>query len=203
MLEHIIERAKLEGFVHFTLAIRYPCHMIAEHFRDGSRWQVRIDCLFEQSPLGMAGAIGMLRARPEVPFVVTNGDLPTDIRYSGVLEFHVRHDSMAAMAVRVHEWQHPFGVVHTRGVDIVGFEEKPVARARIDAGIYLLYPAALNKLGVNVYCDMPSLFERPQAKSRRTVVYPIHEPWLDIGRPRDSEHADKTVSGAARAGGKA
>jgi len=35
------------------------------------------------------------------------------------------------MAVRLHEWQHPFGVVQTRGVEIVGFEEKPIASASI------------------------------------------------------------------------
>jgi hypothetical protein len=28
------------------------------------------------------------------------------------------------MAVRLHEWQHPFGVVQTQGVDIVSFDEK-------------------------------------------------------------------------------
>lgn len=203
MLEHIIERARLEGFEHFILAIHYLGHMIEEYFRDGSRWQVRIDYLHEQSPLGTAGAIGLLRPQPQVPFVVTNGDVLTDIRYSELLDFHVRHDAMSTMAVRVHEWQHPFGVVQTRGVDIVGFEEKPVARTHINAGVYVLDPAALNELGVNEHCDMPSLFERLQAKGLRTVAYPMHEPWLDVGRPTDYEHAEQAVSVAAREKGKA
>ena len=203
MLEHIIERAKLEGFHRFILAVHYLGHMIEEYFGDGSRWQVRIDYLREQSPLGTAGAIGLLRPRPEVPFVVTNGDVLTDIRYSELLDFHVRHDAMATMAVRVHEWQHPFGVVQTRGVDIVGFEEKPVARTHINAGVYVFDPTALNELGVNEHCDMPMLFERLQAKGLRTVAYPMHEPWLDVGRPTDYEHADKALAGVAREGSKA
>ena len=147
MLEHIIERAKAEGFEHFVLAIHYLGHMIEEYFGDGSRWRVKIEYLRESSPLGTAGAVGLLDPRPDAPFVVTNGDVLTDIRYGELLDFHCRHGAAATMAVRVHEWQHPFGVVHTQGVEIVGFEEKPVARSHINAGIYVLDPAALDRLG--------------------------------------------------------
>ena len=37
MLEHIIERAKLEGFFHFVIAIHYLGHMIEEYFGNGER----------------------------------------------------------------------------------------------------------------------------------------------------------------------
>ncbi|HUX91579.1 MAG TPA: nucleotidyltransferase family protein [Gallionellaceae bacterium] len=190
MLEHIIERAKLEGFSHFALAIHYLGHMIEDHFGNGERLGVKIDYLREQSPLGTAGALGLLNPRPEAPFVVTNGDVITDIRYGELLDFHVRHNATATMAVRVHEWQHPFGVVQTEGVDIVGFEEKPVARTHINAGVYALDPEALSVLCAEERCDMPTLFERLQAKSKRTVAYPMHEPWLDVGRPDDLTRAN-------------
>lgn len=193
MLAHIIERAKTEGFRHFILAVHYLGHMIEEYFGDGSKLGVQIDYLRESSPLGTAGAIGLMKPRPLVPFVVTNGDVLTDIRYSELLEFHLRHDAVATMAVRVHEWQHPFGVVQTDGVDIVGFEEKPVARTHINAGIYVLKPEALDELAKNKHCDMPTLFEHLQARGKRTVAYPMHEPWLDVGHPKDYEHADAVV----------
>ncbi len=185
MLEHIIERAKAEGFHRFVLAVHYLGHMIEDHFGDGTRWQVEIEYLREQAPLGTAGALGLLQQRPEEPFLVTNGDVLTDIRYGELLDFHCRHGAAATMAVRLHEWQHPYGVVKTKGVDIVGFEEKPVARSHINAGIYVLEPRALDLLDTNEHCDMPTLFERLQAKAERAIVYPMHEPWLDVGRPDD------------------
>lgn len=185
ILGHIIERAKLDGFTHFVLAIHYLGIMIEEYFGNGDRWQVQIDYLREQSPLGTAGALGLLATRPEESFVVTNGDVLTDINYGELLDFHIRYGAAATMAVRLHEWQHPFGVVQIQGVDIVGVEEKPVARTHINAGVYALSPDALNVLDVGTHCDMPTLFERLQAKSRRTVAYPMHEPWLDVGRPDD------------------
>lgn len=190
MLEHIIERAKEEGFNHFVLALHYLGHMIEDHFGDGSRWQVKIEYLRENSPLGTAGALRLLSPKPSNPFLVTNGDVLTDIRYGDLLDFHCRHGAQATMAVRQHEWQHPFGVVRVRGVDIVGFDEKPVSRSHINAGVYVLEPDVLDSLNNDERCDMPTLFCRLQEQAERTIVYPMHEPWLDVGRPDDYEQAN-------------
>jgi dTDP-glucose pyrophosphorylase len=190
MLEHIIERASAEGFQHFVLAIHYLGRMIEDYFGDGSRWQVEIEYLHEESPLGTAGAIGLMNPRPNAAFVVSNGDVLTDIRYGELLDFHFRNAAAATMAVRLHEWQHPFGVVRTKGVDIIGFEEKPVSRSHINAGIYVLEPVALDALNVGEPCDMPTLFGRLQERAARTIVYPMHEPWLDVGRPADYDTAN-------------
>lgn len=185
MLEHIIERAKAEGFQHFVIAVHYLGNMIEAYFGDGRSLEVNIEYLREQSPLGTAGALGLMQTQPEVPFLVTNGDVLTDIRYGELLDFHSRHSAKATMAVRLHEWQHPFGVVKTKGVDIIGFEEKPVARSHINAGVYVLEPDSLRLIGKNEHCDMPTLFSRLQIQAARTIVYPMHEPWLDVGRPDD------------------
>jgi dTDP-glucose pyrophosphorylase len=197
MLEHIIERARAEGFHRFVLAIHYLGQMIENHFGNGSRWQVEIDYLREESPLGTVGALALLTPRPDAPFLVSNGDVLTDIRYGELLDFHGRHGAAATMAVRQHEWQHPFGVVHTNGVDIVGFEEKPVSRSHINAGIYVLEPRALDVLVSGEQCDMPMLFSRLQQRSARTIVYPMHEPWLDVGRPDDYTSAEDSLNGTA------
>lgn len=195
MLEHIIERAKLEGFRHFVLAIHYLGDLIEAHFGDGSRLGVHIDYLREQTPLGTAGALGLLSPRPDAPFVVTNGDVLTDIHYGELLDFHLRHNAAATMAIRVHEWQHPYGVVQTQGVDIVGFEEKPVTRSHINAGVYALSPEAFSVMQAGQPCDMPGVFERLQERGVRTVAYPMHEPWLDVGRPDDLKAAQAAITG--------
>jgi len=190
MLEHIIVSAKSEGFTHFVLAIHYLGHIVEDYFGTGDQFGVQIEYLREQSPLGTAGALGLLNPRPDAPFVVTNGDVITDIRYGELLDFHIRNNAAATMAVRVHEWQHPFGVVQTRGIEIVGFEEKPISRSHINAGVYALDPDALGVVSVNSHCNMPTLFERLYAGSKRTVAYPMHEPWLDVGRPDDLKQAN-------------
>lgn len=189
MLEHIILRAKNEGFTHFIFAIHYLGHMIEEYFENGAKWGVEIDYLREESPLGTAGALSLLN-KAEQPLIVVNGDVLSDVRFSEVLSFHTRANSFATMAVRIHEWQHPYGVVHIDGIDIMDFEEKPISKTHVNAGVYVLEPSALDVLKVGEQCDMPTLFLRLKEETRRIVAYPMHEPWLDVGRPADLEDAN-------------
>lgn len=189
MLERIIERAKSEGFCRFIVSVHYLGHMIEEYFADGEKWGVEISYLREDSPLGTAGAISLLNPRPDEPFLVTNGDVLSDIRYGEMLDFHTRHGALATMAVRLHEWQNPFGVVRTEGINITGFDEKPMYRTHVNAGIYVLAPSVLDELVVGQQCDMPTLFERIQRLGQSTIAYPMHEPWLDVGRPDDLQKA--------------
>lgn len=191
MLEHIIERARAEGFQRFVLAVHYLGHMVEDYFGNGSRWQVNIEYLREESPLGTAGALALLGTKPERPLIVTNGDVLTDIHYGELLDFHNHHGAAATMAVRMHEWQHPFGVVRTSGVDIVGFEEKPIIKSHINAGVYALDPGVLDHMQKGEHCDMPTLFAQLQDRGLRTVVYPMHEPWLDVGRVDDYTAANQ------------
>lgn len=192
MLQHIIEKATLHGFQNFVISLHYLGHIIEEHFGDGKKYGVRIDYLREDKPLGTAGCLSLIAKTPELPFIVTNGDVLTDIHYNEFLDFHNRHQASATMAVRQYEIQNQFGVVRTKGVEIEGFEEKPIYRSHVNAGIYVLEPCALKHLEYKQHCDMPTLFERIKQNSGRTIVYPMHEPWLDVGRPEDLANARNT-----------
>jgi dTDP-glucose pyrophosphorylase len=194
MLEHIIKRGILAGFNRFVLAIHHMGDVIETYFGNGEWLGIEINYSREESPLGTAGALALLNPKPDRPFVVTNCDVITDIHYGQLLDFHNRYQASATMAVRTHEWQHSFGVVQMQGVEIIGFEEKPVTRSRINAGVYALSPEVLNELIADVPCDMPMLFTRLQAKALRTVAYPMHEPWLDVGRPIDLQAANRSLS---------
>lgn len=185
ILEHIIDRAKVQGFSNFIFAIYYLGNMIEEYFGNGERFGVKIEYLREEAPLGTAGALSLLNPIPSSAFVVTNGDVITDIHYGELLDFHQQHNAAATMAVRMHGWQNPFGVVQIQGVEIIGYEEKPISRSYINAGVYVIEPSALRLLTKSVPCDMPALLELISAQEGRTVAYPIHEQWLDVGRPED------------------
>ena len=80
----------------------------------------------------------------------------------------------------------------------MGFDEKPISRSHINAGVYVLSPEALNELIGEVPCDMPTLFERLQVKDKRTVAYPMHEPWLDVGAPVDLQTANGNLAIASK-----
>ena len=63
----------------------------------------------------------------------------------------------------------------------------------MNAGIYVLEPAALDLVCADTYLDMPNLFEKLIAKGREAVVFPIREYWLDIGRLEDFDLAQRSL----------
>lgn len=67
MLEHIIERAKLEGFTRFVLSLHYLGHVITNYFGNGEKLGVEISYVTEQSPLGTAGALSLIDPVPDAP----------------------------------------------------------------------------------------------------------------------------------------
>lgn len=194
ILQHIIERAKANGFSNIILAVHYLGHMIEDYFGDGSSLGVRIKYIREDSPLGTAGALTLLDPIPTASILITNGDVITDVNYADVLQFHQQNNSVATMGVRLHEWENPFGVVKTNGIVISGYEEKPISHTYINAGVYVLEPSALGILEKSQPVDMPTLFERLASRGQRTIAYAIHEPWFDIGQPTDLETAIKMKS---------
>lgn len=186
ILEHIIERAKLEGFCQVVISVNYLAEIITGHFGDGSAHGVAIEYLHEHQPLGTAGALAALPAHLRTePVVVTNADLITDVAYGDLLSQALRERADGLMAVRLHEWQNPFGVVLSEGNRLVSLEEKPVVRHQVNAGMYVLGPALLDLLQLNSYCDMPDLFMRGLKRGLALQVFPLHESWLDIGLPDD------------------
>ena len=185
MLEQIIESAKLQGFERFVISINYLGQMVEDYFNDGEKWNVKIDYIKEDKPLGTAGALRLLSPKPQLPIIVSNCDIMTDIHYGELLNFHNNHNADATMAVRIHEWENPYGVVQTKGIDILNFEEKPVVRSNINAGVYVLEPSVIDDITKDKIFDMPNLFEKLKKKNLRTIVYPVHELWLDVGRPED------------------
>ena len=63
--------------------------------------------------------------------------------------------------------------------------EKPIISNYINGGIYALSPNSIDDLNFNEHCDMTTLIHKIKSKKGLVLVYPMHEPWLDIGRSKD------------------
>ena len=194
ILEHIIKRARSQGFNHFIIAINYLGQIIEDYFKDGQKFGVKIDYLHEDTPLGTAGALSLLSYKPEKAFIVTNGDVITDINYSNFLEYHTVQNAAATVAVHTHEFQIPYGVVQINGLEIESYEEKPIVSSFINAGVYALDPDILDFITEPKFRDMPEILDISRGLKKKVIVYPLHESWIDIGRPIDLEIANKNNS---------
>lgn len=190
VLETIIDNFIAQGFWNFYLAVNYKAEIIKDHFGDGARWGVQITYLEEKSRLGTAGALGLLPQRPSLPMIVMNGDVLTTVDFTRLLAHHAQNDAQATMCVREYDFQVPFGVVETDQGRIVDIVEKPVHRFFVNAGIYVLEPGVLDYVSSGRELDIPQLFRTINADTGKSVVFPLHEYWLDIGRIDDFQRAN-------------
>jgi dTDP-glucose pyrophosphorylase len=183
MMEILLEQCIASGFRQFYMSVNYLKEQIINHFGDGKVWGVSIDYLVEDEPLGTAGSLQLLPGSVQVPFLVMNGDVLTRLNLSQLLRFHVEHEAAGTLCVREHITTVPFGVVRAKGVELSGFEEKPSYRQLVNAGMYVINPQLLPLLPPDHATDMPTLLQSAQRAGHRVAVCPIHEYWIDVGRP--------------------
>jgi len=190
ILETIVESFKQYGYSNFIFSVNYKKEVIKDYFQNGELFDISIDYVEEDTRMGTAGALSLIKNRPSEPFFVMNGDLLTQINFDQLMEFHQEQNSVATMCVREYEFQIPYGVIETSGTSLVTIKEKPVHRSFVNAGIYVLSPEVFNYIPANTFYDMPTLFEQLIEVGLKTTVFPIHEYWLDIGKMDEYERAD-------------
>jgi dTDP-glucose pyrophosphorylase len=194
ILEHIILKAKNEGFNNFILAIFHLGEMIEDYFGNGSKFGVSISYLKESTPLGTAGALSLLSPSPSLPIIVTNGDVLSEVKFRGILDYHISTGASATMGVHVHKLNIPFGVVETEGGIIIGYSEKPTYQYFINAGVYVLEPHFKELMSSQKEYDMPMLFSKMRENMKQVAAYPIYESWIDVGIPSELLKARKLFS---------
>lgn len=186
ILETIIESFVSSGFKNFYIAVYYLAEQIKDYFGDGQRWGVQINYVEEHEPLGTAGALGLLpRNLPDLPMIVMNGDILTQIDFSRLLAYHNEQQGVATLCVRQYEYQIPYGVVSIEAQRIIGIVEKPIQSCFSNAGIYVLNQALVQTIAKQQQIDMPQFLNQQIMAGELVSMFPVHEYWLDIGREAD------------------
>lgn len=194
ILELILQNFIDAGFYRFFISTHYMPEIIQDHFGDGHQWGVDIQYIHEETPLGTAGALGLLpHDEIDQPMFLMNGDLLTRLDYCSLLDFHHQHEAAATMCVREYEHQIPYGVIESDGNSITAITEKPIQHFFINAGIYLLSPELIKSVQPDTHIDMPTLLQQTIDQGERVNMFPIHEYWLDIGRMEDFRRAQDEV----------
>ena len=195
MLEHLIDQFVSFGFHNFYISTHYLPGIIREHFGDGSKWNVSIQYVHEDNPLGTGGALGLLpKNRPNLPLIMMNGDVLTKLNYSELLRHHEESGFDATLCVREDEHRVPFGVIETENQLITDMVEKPTYRYKINTGIYVLNPEIVDSVQVDQRIDMPTLLELHRANDKRIGTYTSYDYWLDIGQIKDYQKAQSDIT---------
>lgn len=193
LLETIISSLKEQGFYKFYISTHYLPEIIQNYFGNGEKFDIQIQYVHESEPLGTGGALSLLpRQEVDLPFIVINGDVLTNMNFSKLIDFHISQNAVATMCVREFQYQIPYGVVNSEQNNIQSMTEKPSYYFNINTGIYVISPELLEQVK-SQFIGMPTILEQQITKSKKVVSYPLHEYWLDIGHMEDYNRAQRDI----------
>ena len=160
VLEHEVELAKRYGFTDFLFIIGYLGEQISDYFGDGSKWGVNIDYYKESSPLGTAGALGLLKDRLKEDFFVLYGDTVTDFDMQAMLDYHRAKHADATLFVHPNDHPYDSDIVLLDVEDrVLGFCNKPhsgvfVSHNVVNAALFIFSPKVLDMIPAGVKCHI-------------------------------------------------
>ena len=185
VLEIQIDRLRQCGFKDIFLATNYKSDYIERFFGDGSEFGVNLSVSKEETPLGTAGPLTLLKERLDTPFIVMNGDILSLVDFRKLYDFAVRQDSLLTLTIKKEIMPFDFGNIFFDGELVTGIEEKPDIVMYILAGIYVMKPEIFRFFPENEFFGMDMLIKNMLAEKDPVSKYELRDYWLDIGRIDD------------------
>lgn len=194
MLEILMGSFIRAGFHNFFISTHYMPEVIEAYFGDGKSLGVSIKYIYEETPLGTGGALGLLADDFScLPMLVINGDVLTTADFRSILDTHNNSNSDATMCIREYEYKIPYGVVNSNLGKVTSMEEKPTKYFSVNTGIYVLSPSLIKSIKRGTCIDLPSVIEKRMLEGNDVRLYQLREYWLDIGRIDDFNRAQADI----------
>lgn len=193
ILEILIRQLKAAGVNKVIVAVNHLRHLIEAFFGDGSKYGVELVYSVEDKALGTAGPLGLMLGNLEDNFIVTNGDLLTNMDIARFVGEHYRLGSDATIGSYNRKIKSEFGILEVdKEFRMTGYSEKPTFEYLVSMGIYVLKKSAVAAhIEPGKYLDIPELMQRMIASAQLVSCHSQECMWLDIGRPDDFAEAQR------------
>jgi NDP-mannose synthase len=193
ILEILVRQLVSAGVTNVCISVGYLGHLIEAVMGDGSHVGASISYTREPSPLGTAGALGLL---PDVDdndiFLVINGDTLTDLSFNRLLDAHRCSGVAATIACHRRRITGEFGVLEVDDRDrLIGYHEKPTIEQLVSMGVNVLSGRDINRLLKPIrHQNMPDLLVS-LSQSDSVLCFEHEGLWLDLGRVDDVRVANE------------
>lgn len=189
ILEIMLRQMKRAGVRHVTLTVGYLSKMMRLFFQDGSSLGMQIDYAEEARPLGTSGPLANVEGLDDT-FLVTNGDVLTDIDLAELIAYHCEQGAIATIATHKRKVNINLGVVELdKQNTVVDYLEKPSIDYLVSMGLYVFEPRVLEYIPKDEYLDFPDLVKKLVAAGEKVSGYVFKGYWEDLGNPEDYARA--------------
>lgn len=193
IIEHNIDRLISFGIKKFYISVKYLGEQIQEYFGDGSNKGVKIEYIWEDKPLGTAGALALVENFGTENVLLMNSDLFTNVDFEDLYLDMITNKADMAVASTEYKVDVPYAVFETDKDRVTNFKEKPSYVYHSNAGIYILNKFLIKRIPKNEFYDITTLMETLVQKGGKLIHSPIVGFWIDIGKPVDYKQAQEFV----------
>ncbi len=189
ILEIMLRQMKRAGIRQVTLTTGYLDNLLRLFFLDGRRLGLKIDYVREEKPLGTSGPLANVKGLTRT-FLVTNGDVLTDLDFAELIAYHQQQGGIATIATHKRKVTINLGVVNVdKDNTVTDYLEKPDFNYLVSMGLYVFEPRVLNYIAKDEYLDFPDLVRSLIAAGEKVNSFIFKGYWEDLGRPDDYERA--------------
>lgn len=185
--EVVLSQLAAHGFQRVIVSIGYLGHLIRAVLGDGSRFGLTLEYITEDTPLGTVGPLHLIADRLPERFLLLNGDVLTDLDFSGLLAAHRDSDRTLTVAVFPRNVKVDLGVLDTdEGGQVVGFREKPTYDFLVSMGVYAMHRRVLKHIPAGRPFGFDNLMHAMLGSGDPIGTFDWSGGrWLDIGRHDD------------------
>ena len=192
IISYNFDRLLQFGITNQIVTVNYLGHKI-DDFCKGYNSEINFNIIKEDKFLGTAGSLSLIEDLSNDVILLMNSDLLTDIDYEDFYKSFVKNEADILVASVPYPVSIPYAIFENEDLKVKSFKEKPEYIYYANAGIYLIKRKALNLIPKDEFYNATDLMEKIIELDMKLIHYPMHNYWLDIGKPADFKKANEDI----------
>tara|TARA_B100000795_G_C22802735_1_gene442828 strand:+ start:2111 stop:3160 length:1050 start_codon:yes stop_codon:yes gene_type:complete len=158
--------------------------------------EINFKIIKEDQFLGTAGALSLIDDFENDTVLLMNSDLLTNIDYEDFYRSFKENNADIMVASIPYDISLPYAIFETNSTNrhIKSFSEKPTYTHYANTGIYMMKKSVLKNLPKNEFFNATDLMNAVINEKGKLIHFPITGYWLDIGKHKDLEKAQRDIS---------
>lgn len=193
IIEHNIDRLISYGIEKIYISVKYLGQQIVDYLGDGSSKGIKIEYIWEDEPLGTAGALSLVDNFASKYILLMNSDLFTDVDFEDMYLDLLSTNSSMVVASIPYSTKIPYGIFSTEDQRIKGIKEKPIYTNYANAGIYIFEKELIQRIPKNTFYNITTLVQELVNENIPIIHSPIIGYWIDIGQHQDYANAQEIL----------
>ena len=182
ILEYVIKWIKKNGVKEIILCVSYKGKKIEDYFKNGEKFDVKIEYAKSKKPLSTAGQLKTAEKFIDDTFVCTYGDTISDFNLKRMIKEHERKKVLATMSLYNYKYTLRYGVINTKKHGLISsWNEKPMFNAKINMGSYIFEPEIFSFIPKNKQYGMDDAIKKAIIKKKRINSFISKNEFIDVG----------------------